>query len=218
MRSFGICLFKYSPTDYEWYVLCVKRSYTYGFLDFLKAGYKMLDKRYITNLVSEMTWKEKLMLIKYNLKHIYTKIGFYKYKEEHGAIFEKLKKEDWFMKAFNSSNNKTLWELPKGRLSKDEHGINAAIREFEEESSIKYSYEIMPNKYKFTIQDRGSYHITYYGARLYDDIKLDLDKISNTEIKQVKWISIKNLTEYNGGRSVKKIADSLFEPLRLLMY
>ena len=56
---------------------------------------------------------------------------FYKYMEAAGGLIKNHNHEYLFIKRFN------LWDLPKGKIEKDESPEQAAIREVEEETGIE---------------------------------------------------------------------------------
>jgi ADP-ribose pyrophosphatase YjhB (NUDIX family) len=100
-----------------------------------------------------------------------------------------------------STDSEILWEIPKGgkdRMSR-ETDIECAIREFEEETGIKYNnynllYNVKPVIDSY-IDDGINYQSIYYLAvpkdakccvNPYIDFK-NFDQIS--EIEQIKWVS-----------------------------
>lgn len=88
------------------------------------------------------------------------------------------------------------WDLPKGKLDKDESNEKAAIRECEEECAVKElkiqnalpnSYHIYPYKKGFALK------VTYW---FYMTTDFDQELIPQTEenIEEVKWFTIEEIT------------------------
>ena len=59
--SLGIILFQKINNEFEYLMICRKDSL--GYIDFLRGKYLLNDKKYILNLINEMTIKEKQNLI-----------------------------------------------------------------------------------------------------------------------------------------------------------
>lgn len=106
-----------------------------------------------------------------------------------------------------SNDSEILWEIPKGGKKEDETNIDCAIREFYEETSIKYKdyrilYHIPPVEESF--KDNGVvYKNIYYIAVLRHDnncknIKIDFKSLNQiSEVEQVKWVSINEIKFMN---------------------
>ena len=95
--------------------------------------------------------------------------------------------------------------MPKGTTNKSESGINAAIREFSEETNIKKNkykilYDIKPITFIFT-DENITYKYIYYIAVLLDNkYKPSLDFRINSnimEITELKFFTISELKLIN---------------------
>ena len=98
----------------------------------------------------------------------------------------------------NSKNGSLLWEIPKGKKEFMESDLDAAIREFEEETRIPItSYKLLRHNHpiKYTRSYNGvTYNFYYYVAHYMDDtdtkdpcILFDYNK-QLAEISDIKWI------------------------------
>jgi 8-oxo-dGTP pyrophosphatase MutT (NUDIX family) len=119
----------------------------------------------------------------------------------------------------NSTSYDPIWEIPKGGKSHNERDIDAAIREFQEETQIDPKYiNILYNVRPAIISKKSNgilYKFIYYIAEL-SDLGLADKKVNNpkidfnsgiqiSEIYDIKWISesfIHNLTMNNCDRKL----------------
>jgi len=105
----------------------------------------------------------------------------------------------------SSTNSEIIWEIPKGHIHGNETHIDCAIREFYEETSIKYNkYRILHNIDPITDESYDGdivYKSIYYVADLCDkDLTprinfKNLDQI--VEVDQIKWVSINEIKFMN---------------------
>lgn len=154
------------------------------------------------------------------IENRYTNADIYKIYSERKHRFENNFLKDNGKKLRNiikqSSDAEILWEIPKGRKNfidesnisgKCETNVDCAIREFYEETSIKDDkykilYDAKPIIDSF-IDNDTHYKTVYYIAALnpnlenftpYIDFK-NFDQI--TEIEQIKWVSMAEITFFN---------------------
>ena len=132
-------------------VLLVQRRNTIGMIEFIRGKYDVTDFDYIVKLFNMMTFDEKRILRQHDsFDMIRTVIGLkreYNYKNEYDEAkkkFMELKKNaicDQINALLDKSYTKWSspeWGIPKGRRNNKEYDIECAIREFVEETGIKY--------------------------------------------------------------------------------
>jgi 8-oxo-dGTP pyrophosphatase MutT (NUDIX family) len=134
----------------------------------------------------------------------------------------------------NSSNiNETdLYELPKGHQNECEMELDGAVREFEEETSLKikhvrfvspdgnrYEYEkvrahsrdfLQPIRHEFTAPDNHQLYTTYFYVAITDTPirpSIKIDGIHPIEIADIAWVSVNNSI-------VKKYTDVLRDAIK----
>lgn len=224
ITSYGIALVKKNKIDsinnnYE--ILMIKKRLTYAYIAFVKGIYNKNNENELKKLFNSMTVDEKFCIMSLNFNIIWYKLTLSlpynnKFISKDINKFEKCKLK--FEKNFlydngkrllnilkKSKSSKKVWEIPKGTNNKNESNINAAIREFSEETNIKKNkykilYNINPITYIFT-DENITYKYVYYIAVLLDNkYQLSLDFIVNgniMEITELKFFTINELKLIN---------------------
>jgi hypothetical protein len=230
--SYGIACFNHNSE-----VCFVKRRISYAFSDFCDNIMRGITAY---NLLTDMTFSELLDIQCGDPKIIYNRFmpaesnnpqkqSLFAYKFNHIYTMEKLKN------AFISGGISfidDIIELPKGRRIRNESPLDAAIREFEEETKIPHNaYTVEPSiKTSITFIDNGvEYMYIIFLATLIDDqfcdtrslrqqILFDYTKMRGGEISDVMWItrdSVKSLSERNERipclRQTAEVINNLFE-------
>ena len=102
--------------------------------------------------------------------------------------------------------NDQEWGFPKGRRDLNETDLEAAFREFEEETNIKKSYVNLMNIHPFEELFMGSnkirYKHKYYMGQINKKIKLKILS-DNNEVRNIQWFTVQ--------QSFLKIRDYNFE-------
>jgi 8-oxo-dGTP pyrophosphatase MutT (NUDIX family) len=132
-------------------VILIQRRNTIGFIEFLRGKYDVTNFDYIVKLFNMMTFDEKRTLREYDsFDTIRLVIGLKResvYKTEYDEAKVKFttlqnhKDGNMIHKLLDKSYTRWTtpeWGLPKGRKSKKEFEIECAVREFSEETGIKY--------------------------------------------------------------------------------
>lgn len=133
----------------------------------------------------------------------------------------------WIQQSIDSN---TLWEIPKGGQKKIETALDAAIREFTEETNISESkiqilHEYQPLFYRH--KDAGiEYHNFYYIAKLRDNLtenqyqKIYQNPIINlknkdqvNEVEELKWVGVSELNFLQLKNRNLKHLDVLFKKI-----
>lgn len=224
ITSYGIALVKknkliLNQNQYE--VLFIKKRLTYAFIAFVKGIYNKNNEDELLRMLNTMTVDEKFCIMSLNFNIMWYKLTLNlpyqnRFISKDINKFEKCKLK--FEKNFlndngkrllgiinHSKSSKKIWEMPKGTTNKSESGINAAIREFSEETNIKKNkykilYDIKPITFIFT-DENITYKYIYYIAVLLDNkYKPSLDFRINSnimEITELKFFTISELKLIN---------------------
>ena len=214
-KSYGIACFRKRYTKNKYEFLFINKRLSYAYISFIKGIYeKNANSPSIIKLLNKMTVDEKMILKSLDFNMIWYKCHLEKndVNQKTLNIYNKLKKK--FDNNFMNDNGKRLinlieksisikliWEIPKGHKNNKEFEINAAIREFYEETSIlKYKYKILfniePLVHSF-IDDNVQYVYTYYIAKLIDKhympyVKLNLKSVI-AETTDIKFLSVEEI-------------------------
>jgi len=204
MISKGILLLQHTKEGKN--ILLVEKPYTYGFVDFLRSGKKMLNEKFVYTLLTDMTNKEKKDLLTLPFSKLWFRVNSKPFKFEDEETFLLTKSQQWFIKAINSLSKKSLWEIPKGKGKKGETDLETALREFEEETSItKDKIKLTGQVINYTIKDRGLFPVMYFVANTYEDIEIDNEKIDKYEVSNVKWVPLNEIYKYNGSEVINAL-------------
>jgi len=221
ITSYGIALVKKNKllnnhNQYE--ILMIKKRLTYAFIAFVKGVYNKNNENELLRMFNSMTVDEKFCIMSLNFNIMWYKSTLSipyqnKFISKEVSKYEKCKSK--FEKNFLNDNGKKLlnimkkskaskkiWEIPKGATNKNESNINAAIREFTEETNIKKNkykilYDVNPITYIFT-DDNITYKYVYYIAVLLDNkYQLCLDFKSNSNIMEITELKFFTIIELN---------------------
>lgn len=209
ITSTGIIAFRKSKNSSKLEYLMICRKDTLGFVDFMRGKYPIHCKRYLMNIINEMTLTEKKKLLTSTFNILWNElwgsnIGIQYRGEEKisKAKFNILKNEG----VIYGSNKYTLqslieesttqwtepeWGFPKGRRNYQEKDLHCALREFEEETgypktSLKIIQNLNPFEEIFTGSNYKSYKHRYYIAYM-DAINTKLKPYQQTEVSKVEW-------------------------------
>ena len=132
-------------------VVLVQRRNTIGLIEFIRGKYDLNNPDYIIKLFNMMTFDEKRMFREYDsFDMLRTIIGLkreFNYRGEYSDAKTKYNtlRDDPSGNQINALLDKSYtkwsspeWGAPKGRRSNKEYDIECAIREFVEETGIKY--------------------------------------------------------------------------------
>lgn len=200
VTSYGISLVRKNPNTNRYEILFIKKRISYAYITFVKGVYNKSNDNEIIKLFNNMTLDEKLCIKSLNFNIIWYKSylslpnnlnvkDLNKY-EICKNKFEKRFLIDGGKRLFNllknTKNINLIWEMPKGMSNKNESEINAAIREFTEETNInKLKYRILyderPIIYSFT-DENTNYKYVYYMAFMLDNKYIPNIDISNESV------------------------------------
>jgi len=211
ITSIGLIVFRRNKGKLEYLMVCRKDSF--GYSDFIKCKFPIIDDSYLMTLIDEMTLCEKERLINVcsviennNLDNLsYTGL-----EKKVAFINSELKKNDCcksiseIIKKSKTNWHEPEWGFPKGRRNNLEKDLDCAIREFEEEtgykrSSMKLIENVIPYEEIFVGSNYKNYKHKYYIAYM-TEIN-DNCKFQKTEISNMKWTSydkcIESIRHYN---------------------
>ena len=214
IQSFGIILCHISNEDIKY--VNIRRRNTYGYFDFLRGNYNLLDSDYIKQMIDTMTmyekgnilnknfidlWKE-LWRLKTNKVKNKNKSNFYKSMIKFNVLRNGIFNEDFgyfyniksLVDKSKTKYNTPEWNFPKGKRNYGETNLECAVREFEEETNIydRSKYSIIPDV-SFTCTHKGSdnvyYKTTYYVAiaKKIINFKYERNTFQQQEISTIEW-------------------------------
>ena len=226
--------------------LLIRRKDSIGFVEFIRGKYALNDISYIQNLFDTMSIYEKerilndsfcflwkLLWMENDNSMEHNKMGHHKYYAKNNydiskKKFEKIKngydfrgnKYDvkYFITHSTTNWTETEWGFPKGRRNLKESDIDAAKREFTEETGIQTDqFTIITKDKVFIEQYKGSdnviYKHIYYLATYNGDEKdtIELDPSNRHQITEISKLGFYNLED-----SLDKIRDYHKEKKKIL--
>jgi len=200
-------------------ILLCRRRITYEFNEFVFGKYRMNEMSKVAKLLQGMTVQEKLDIMTLNFRHIWWRADLQfpeQMKPQQHSFYTACQRkfEANFLRdngrklielIQNSESQELLWEIPKGRMDKDENPLNTAMRETREESGVhpeEYSilFDISPNSYVIEAYNI-SYHMHFY-ISTYNGIEVN-NQFKHRHVKEidsVRWWTLSELqksdTEY----------------------
>ncbi len=178
--SYGIACVRRNPETRNYEVLMIKKRATYAFIDFIRGRYDPMRHYDLEFMFSEMTINEKVLIRGRNFHTIWMycwvrdpiknadKNMYNKSQKKFNQLCE-YRDGQYLLDLLNKSQHcDLLWEIPKGRLNKNEIPMDSAVREFEEETGLKKSdYRLLFDEHTidYTFSDGGiRYKYIYYMA------------------------------------------------------
>ena len=237
VTSYGVALVRNNKinnqNNYE--ILFIKKRLTYAYIAFIKGIYNRNNDNDILRLLDKMTIDEKFCIMSLNFNIMWYKSALSlpfnnKYTTKEISKFEKCKNR--FERSFlydegkrllslikKSKSSKKIWEIPKGMNNKNESSINAAIREFSEETNIKKNkykllYNIEPITHLFT-DDNITYKYIYYIAILLDNKYHPFIDLKNhgsiMEISDIQFFNINNYSIINKDNKIINLMKNIIK-------
>ena len=219
ITSIGTIAYKIDERTGEIRYLLICRKDTLGFVDFMRGKYPLRDKKYIQNIVDEMTICEKQKIIDCSFNKLWKElwcdnIGIQYRGEERSSLekFNSLKlgtnQQHTIQSIIIESKTEWIdpeWGFPKGRRNYQEKDITCALREFEEEtgypsSQMSLVQNLLPFEEVFTGSNNKSYKHCYYLAKM-SNYRDTCNKFQETEVSAIEWLTyddaIKKIRPYN---------------------
>jgi len=207
ITSYGMVVFRKSEKGYEY--LMIRRKDTFGYIDFVRGKYSLLNIHHIKNSINEMTLLEKERILNTSFQELWKDMwGECLTTQFKGEELVSSKKFYQINNGIKMDNNEILtlndfvensttkwketeWEFPKGRKNYNEKDVDCAVREFEEEtgiSKIKVSFieNVLPFEEIFVGTNHKSYKNKYFLGYVKDN-NLDLSNFQPSEVSKVEW-------------------------------
>ncbi len=239
-KSYGLICCRMHPI-YGIQLVLVKKPMTYHFCEFISGHYRKNDEIHLKKLFNNMTFHEKLDILsmKFNLMwyRVYKTNPDQLFMQGIGSFLSKqyMRRKTKFEASFlhdggarlkklmdDTTNAETIWEVPKGRRQEQsgEEYINAAIREFTEETNIQptqYSLLLHIPPYIETYSDFGTtYQNIYYYATAIGDWTPAI-KFSNgmqiSEVSSIGWCSLLDIKNMKLEKNTHRRLMTLFKKI-----
>lgn len=198
-------------------IIIVQRSYTIGYIEFMRGKYDETDIPYMTRLIEMMTIDERRQIARImNFDKLRDILGISRKNSSYHKIeyakasskFDYISKNGTLIKLLETC--KTVWELPewglpKGRKLSFESELVCGIREFYEETNLKADdiqilMNITPLVETYTGINGTIYRHVYYFAKYIatnQNLYIDLTNLELTcEIRDIKWIAESEIDTY----------------------
>lgn len=222
ITSVGIIAFRVNNNNIEF--LMIRRKETLGFIDFIRGKYSLNDKKYICNMIAQMTHDEKHKLLNNSFDEIWKEVWCNEqvscqYKFEETLSCEKFVslKEGIYNKGdfynlemlINMCNINYVvpeWGFPKGRRNFHENDYDCAIREFCEETGYDKKYlnniqNMLPIDEIFTGSNYKSYKHKYFLMYMNNDDTNNIYNYQKSEVSKMDWFTyndcMNQIRDYN---------------------
>lgn len=209
ITSYGILLYRKIEDNIQFLMIC--RKDTFNYVEFICGRYDINDIEYISNLLSNMTYKERQSLIDFDFDLLWNILWMRKKKDKYNREFYVSKRKFNILKRNNLEelikNIETKWiypewGFPKGKKNLNETEKKCAIREFEEETNFKEKdytiLELEPIKEIFYGSNGIKYKHIYYIATCNHTKEpfIDVNNMNQiSEISDIKWFSLQECLE-----------------------
>ena len=191
--------------------LLIRRKDTLGFVDFMRGKYPLHSKRYLANIIAEMTESERQRLLDDTFDDLWsalwgTSIGI-QYRGEERVSRDKLAalkkgivvgRESYclasLMAECGTQWKEPEWGFPKGRRNYQERDLPCALREFQEEtgyprSTLQIVQNLVPLEESFTGSNYKSYKHRYYVGFM-PAAQKPVQAEQATEVSRVAWMPV----------------------------
>ena len=225
--SYGILLFFYDKTIRKNKFLLVRRKDSIEYVNFIRGIYKLNNLEHLIKIFNRMTIEEISNIKTSSFENLWEKLWMKSLdvdnlKIQHKKNYEKAynkfmdlrnkNKLDSILKNYKSNWLESEWGFPKGRKNIYESDIEAAIREFTEETGINNDYYIILNSKEFIEEYIGTdgkiYKHVYYLAK-YINKNIDLyinpsNRHQITEISLLKFFTLEEAIDKFRGYHIEK--------------
>lgn len=215
ITSYGVVQFRIINNTREY--LMIRRKDTLGYIDFIRGKYNIHDKKYIINMMKQMTNYEKKRLIDNSFHELW--INLWKnsdlsqasYKSEENNSSNKFnilknniidnKSEISLLIDESSENGETWiypeWGFPKGRRNFSEKEYDCALREMHEETgypikSLIHIKNIIPFEEVFIGSNYKIYKHKYFLMYMNYFDTLCNNNFDKSEVSLMEWKSYEN--------------------------
>ncbi len=225
ITSSGIICLNIRDKKVKYLTICRKDSL--GYVDFIRGKYPLYNKKYIQNIINEMTLKEKEKLLTKTFNELwcdlwgnFTRMQYAQEEKQSRQKFQQIKegiymfeKEFYSLKSLiDDSDTQWVtpeWGFPKGRRNYMETDNACAIREFNEETGYNEKdyiliNNVMPYEEIFMGSNYKCYKHKYYLA-IYLRENENLNNYQESEVSNMKWLSYQECLKYIRPYNLEKI-------------
>ena len=211
VTSIGVMVFSRNNFDKLQYLM-IRRKDSLGYVDFMRGKYPLFNKRYLLNIINEMTLEERTNLLNKDFDELWENLwGEYigiQYRGEERISREKFQSLKFGINLLGDNYNlesligactnnwsEPEWGFAKGRRNYQEKDLSCALREFEEETgyaknSLKVIQNIIPLEEIFTGSNYKSYKHKYYLAYIDKNVQ-PIKSHQKSEVSKIGWFDIK---------------------------
>jgi len=193
ITSNGIIVFRKNPKTLEREYLMIRRKDTLGYMDFIRGKFPIYQKKYIMNMLIQMTIDEKQKLRERihdnssNKEKIQLLINGIQTNTERYDLLSLLDESDNYETWIEPE-----WGFPKGRRNSQEKDYECALREFSEETgyqitSLKNIRNIIPFDEVFIGSNYKSYRHKYYIMYMSYQDSLVVKPFQKSEVSGMEW-------------------------------
>lgn len=198
ITSYGVIVFckKNDQVNY----LMIRRKDSFGYIDFIRGKYSPTNIFQIQKSINEMSNEEKKRILTQPFDKLWGNMwGNTHYRNDERLKFDAITRGDNpdgitlkdLVDYSSTCWRETEWEFPKGRRELNEHDVDCAKREFEEETGIQMSKiqiveNIIPYEETFIGTNHKSYKHKYFVGFIKDDL-VSLDLFQKTEVSKIEW-------------------------------
>jgi len=213
--SYGILLFFYDKTIRKNKFLLIRRKDSIEYVNFIRGIYKLNNLEHLTKIINRMTIEEISNIQTSSFENLWEKLWMKSLdvdnlKIEHKKNYEKAynkfmdlrnkNKLDSILKSYKSNWLESEWGFPKGRKNTYESDIEAAIREFTEETGINNDYYIILNSKEFIEEYIGTdgkiyKHIYFLAKYINKNIDLQINSSNRHQITEISLLKFFTLEE-----------------------
>lgn len=203
--SLGIILY-YFTSNNDIKFLMIRRRNSIGFVQFIRGKFCETDTEYIQRLFDEMSVDEKMMIqtqpFQSLWKHLWANNMNKNQKNDYLYAVDKFRRVhvQKYIENSKTAYPETEWGFPKGRRDLRESNLEAAKREFTEETGIPLhildvdSTRFFVEKYKGS--DNVYYKHIYYLSAFKEGVAFpNIDSLSSKQILEVSKVGFYTLTD-----------------------
>ena len=227
IMSNGVVAFRKRKNTIEY--LMIRRKDTLGYVEFLRGKYSLYNKKYLQNIINEMTVKEKNNIVNIHFELLWNtlwgkNVGIQYRGEEKTSHdkFSNLKRGissndscyslETLVKDSTTDWSEPEWGFPKGRRNYKESDLSTALREFEEETgydknNLDMLVNVVPYEEIFTGSNYKSYKHKYFIGEINNSTQPE-KKYQESEISKLQWFTY--------DEAVKHIRSYSYEKLKIL--
>lgn len=189
--------------------LMIQRRDSLSFMELIRGKFQVEDTRYVASLLSQMTHAERRALTERGFNDLWNQVWYQAFiprqtQEYHEARakFEALHASGaltTLLRATRTEHAEPEWGFPKGRRRLREADVDAAVREFCEETGfaredVVLLPDVPPYEEIFYGTNRVLYRHVYYAARLcrHEDRPIVVNPANLNqarEVRQARWFA-----------------------------